>query len=43
MCLPFSERSSRWPLKWKLIANLPCTVELMKVSNVVVKFYEFGQ
>ena len=30
-------------VKWKVIANLPCTVELMKVSNVVVKFYEFGQ
>jgi integrase len=30
-------------VKWKVICNLPCTVELMKVSNVVVKFYEFGQ
>jgi integrase len=24
-------------------AKLPCTIELMKVSNLVVKFYEFGQ
>jgi len=28
---------------WKVLANLPCTVELMKVSNVVVKLCEFGQ
>jgi integrase len=33
----------RVAVKWKVLANLPCTVELMKVSNVVVKFYEFGQ
>lgn len=30
-------------VKWKVIRSLPCTVELMKVSNLVVKFYEFGQ
>jgi integrase len=30
-------------VKWKVMANLPCAIELMKVSNVVVKFYEFGQ
>ncbi len=30
-------------VKWKLISKLPCTIELMKVSNLVVKFYEFGQ
>jgi len=33
----------RIAVKWKVIAKLPCTVELMKVSNLVVKFYEFGQ
>jgi integrase len=33
----------RIAVKWKVIVKLPCTVELMKVSNVVVKFYEFGQ
>jgi integrase len=30
-------------VKWKVIPKLPCTIELMKVSNLVVKFYEFGQ
>ncbi len=30
-------------VKWKVITKLPCTIELMKVSNLVVKFYEFGQ
>jgi integrase len=30
-------------LKWKEISVLPCAIELMKVSNIVVKFYEFGQ
>jgi hypothetical protein len=33
----------RIAVKWKVIEKLPCTVELMKVSNLVVKFYEFGQ
>jgi integrase len=33
----------RVAVKWKVLANLPCTVELMKVSNLVVTFYEFGQ
>lgn len=33
----------RIAVKWKVIERLPCTVELMKVSNAVVKFYEFGQ
>jgi hypothetical protein len=33
----------RIALKWKVIEKLPCTVELMKVTNLVVKFYEFGQ
>jgi integrase len=33
----------RVAVKWKVIRSLPCTVELMKISNVVVKFYEFGQ
>src|SRR5262249_1482395 len=30
-------------VKWKVIPNLSCTIEVMKISNVVVKFYEFGQ
>jgi integrase len=30
-------------VKWKVIRQMPCTVDLMKVSNTVVKFYEFGQ
>ena len=33
----------RVAVKWKVIEKLSCTVELMKVSNAVVKFYEFGQ
>ena len=30
-------------VKWKVITKLPCTIERMKVSNLVMKFYEFGQ
>ena len=33
----------RVAVKWKVLANLACTLGLMKVSNVVVKFYEFDQ
>ena len=29
-------------MKWKLLSALPCTVELLKVSNSVPRFYEFA-
>jgi integrase len=33
----------RVALKWKVITALPCTIEFLKVSNSVPRFYEFGQ
>jgi integrase len=30
-------------VKWKVIAAMPCTVELLKVSNMLVTFYEFDE
>jgi integrase len=33
----------RVAVKWKVIATMPCTVELLKVSNVQHAFYEFDE
>jgi integrase len=30
-------------VKWKVIAAMPCTIELVKVSNLVPRFYEFAE
>ena len=30
-------------VKWKVIGNMPCTIELMKVSNLVPRFYEYAE
>lgn len=30
-------------VKWKVLAAVPCSIELLKVSNLVPRFYEFGQ
>lgn len=30
-------------VKWKVLKILPCTVELVKVSNLMPAFYEFGE
>ncbi len=29
-------------VKWKVIAAMPCCIELLKVSNALPRFYEFG-
>ena len=30
-------------VRWRVIATMPCTIELVKVSNVVARFYEFDE
>jgi integrase len=30
-------------VKWKVIGSMPCTIELMKVSSFVPRFYEYGE
>ncbi|HEV3194377.1 MAG TPA: tyrosine-type recombinase/integrase [Polyangiaceae bacterium] len=30
-------------LRWKVISTMPCTIELVRVSNVVPRFYEFAE
>jgi integrase len=35
-------KALRLAVKWKVIAAMPCTIELLKVSNLVPEFYEFA-
>jgi integrase len=30
-------------VRWKVISAMPCTIELVKVSNIVPRFYEFAE
>ncbi len=36
-------KTLRLAVKWKVIGTMPCTIELLKVSNLVPEFYEFAQ
>jgi integrase len=33
----------RVAVKWKVIATMPCTIDLLKVSNLQLTFYEFDE
>jgi hypothetical protein len=33
----------KFAVKWKVIDRVPCTIELLKVHNLVPKFYEFAE
>src|SRR5580692_6138697 len=35
-------KTLRLAVKWKVIGTMPCTIELLKVSNLVPEFYEFA-
>jgi integrase len=36
-------KTLRLAVKWKVIGTMPCTIELLKVSNLVPEFYEFAE
>ena len=36
-------KTLRVAVKWKVIGTMPCTIELLKVSNLVREFYEFAE
>jgi integrase len=36
-------KTLRLAVKWKVIGTMPCTIELLRVSNLVPKFYEFAE
>ncbi len=36
-------KTLRLAVKWKVISAMPCTIELLKVSNLVPEFYEFAE
>jgi integrase len=36
-------KTLRLAMKWKVIGAMPCTFELLKVSNLVPSFYEFAE
>ncbi len=33
----------RVAVRWKVIAAMPCAIDLYKVSNIVPEFYEFSE
>lgn len=35
-------KTLRLAVKWKVIGSMPCSIELLKVSNLVPDFYEFA-
>jgi integrase len=36
-------KTLRLAVKWKVIGTMPCTIEWLRVSNLVPKFYEFAE
>jgi integrase len=36
-------KTLRLAVKWKVISTMPCTIELLRVSNLVPTFYEFAE
>jgi integrase len=36
-------KTLRLAVKWKVIGTMPCTIELLKVANLVPVFYEFAE
>ncbi|MGH7439963.1 MAG: tyrosine-type recombinase/integrase, partial [Polyangiaceae bacterium] len=36
-------KTLRLAVKWKVICTMPCTIELLKVANLVPVFYEFAE
>jgi integrase len=36
-------KTLRLAVKWKVISTMPCTIELLRVSNLVPGFYEFAE
>jgi integrase len=36
-------KTLRLGVKWKVLGGMPCTIELLRVSNVVPGFYEFAE